>query len=454
MVIPKSSVSYLSIYSGVFGYLLAFILIPVIGLKRPHDQSVFMCLMIFCSLTIPDLIQNPISKNPDFDFSRVSIDLRRIGIKLFSFGFLVVLFLFLYSLFPEYQGKFYRNFWLLLSDYGYYLLFLSVLYILFVDCFLRLPDDSLYFLGLFVVGFPLHEDQKRQVYQFALSAAVKFFFLPLMWVYISNSLSAIYQYVPQDNATYLVWYRFLYKFVFLTDVCFGMVGYLFTMKLFDTHVRSVDSSWLGWVSALSCYPPFNSVLGNAYLNYNMDRYTWESAIAYPSVLYYLWGSIILVLITIYMFATLVYGARFSNLTYRGLITSGPYRYTKHPAYICKNLSWWLVSIPFYVSTNVVDSLKSCFLLLMLNCVYYVRAKTEENHLMRYQEYRDYAAYIRANGVLSSFLRSFGMIQLSFPFIRKSKSKPRKNGKFYKSIRVISNSRYARYKLLQELGLKQ
>lgn len=425
-MIPKSSVSHLSIYSGVLGYILVFIMIPVIGMTRPHDQALFMCVSIFVFLTIPDLIKNPISKNPDFDLSRISINLRRLSIKLFSFISLVVSFLFLYSLFPEYQGKFYKHFWSLLNDYGVILFVISIIYIVIVDFYLRFPCDSLYLLGLFIGGQSLTGEQKKQVYQFLLSASVKLFFLPLMWVYISNSLSSIYQYIPSDNVQYREWYRFLYKFVFLTDVCFGMVGYIFTMRLFDTHVRSVDSTWLGWIAALSCYPPFNSVLGNAYLNYNMDRVTWETVIPYPSVLYYLWGSAILMLIIIYMFATVVYGARFSNLTYRGLVTSGPYRYTKHPAYLCKNISWWLVSIPFYISGEFGSMVQSCVLLLMLNCVYYIRAKTEEHHLMQYQEYREYAAYIASNGLFSSIPRC-----LSMP-----------------------NREYALYKLSSELGIKK
>ena len=63
-------------------------------------------------------------------------------------------------------------------------------------------------------------------------------------------------------------------------------------------------------------------------------------------LYTLWGSAILALVAIYVWATIAFGARFSNLTHRGIITAGPYRFTKHPAYLAKNLSWWLITLPF------------------------------------------------------------------------------------------------------------
>lgn len=35
---------------------------------------------------------------------------------------------------------------------------------------------------------------------------------------------------------------------------------------------------------------------------------------------------------IYAWATIMFGGRFSNLTHRGIITNGPYPWTKHPAY--------------------------------------------------------------------------------------------------------------------------
>jgi protein-S-isoprenylcysteine O-methyltransferase Ste14 len=117
------------------------------------------------------------------------------------------------------------------------------------------------------------------------------------------------------------------------------------------------------------------------------------------VLYALWGSLILVLVVIYVWATIAFGARFSNLTHRGIITSGPYRYTKHPAYLAKNLSWWLVSMPFMFGVSPLTSLRCCVLLLMLNGVYYLRAKTEERHLSLDPDYRRYAQWIDQHGLL-------------------------------------------------------
>ena len=111
-------------------------------------------------------------------------------------------------------------------------------------------------------------------------------------------------------------------------------------------------------------------------------------------LYGLWGCLILLLIFIYVWSTVAFGARFSNLTHRGIITNGPYLYTKHPAYLAKNLSWWLIAMPFMPSGNGAQLLRSCTLLGLLNAVYYLRAKTEERHLALDPMYEQYTQWIQ------------------------------------------------------------
>jgi steroid 5-alpha reductase family enzyme len=92
------------------------------------------------------------------------------------------------------------------------------------------------------------------------------------------------------------------------------------------------------------------------------------------------------------------------LTHRGIITNGPYRFTKHPAYIAKNLTWWMISLPF-LADGGIQALRHCILLLMLNGVYGLRAWTEERHLSRDPTYVAYRQWMEANG-LFRFLNVF------------------------------------------------
>ncbi|HVL07936.1 MAG TPA: DUF1295 domain-containing protein, partial [Burkholderiaceae bacterium] len=75
------------------------------------------------------------------------------------------------------------------------------------------------------------------------------------------------------------------------------------------------------------------------------------------------------------------------------------RYSKHPAYICKNLSWWLISVPFVSTAGTTAALLNCLALCGVNAIYWLRARTEERHLMHDETYRQYAAWVAEHGII-------------------------------------------------------
>lgn len=91
--------------------------------------------------------------------------------------------------------------------------------------------------------------------------------------------------------------------------------------------------------------------------------------------------------TIYAWAMLSFGLRFSNLTNRGIIERGPYRFVRHPAYVSKGLAWWLELLPSLTASSAI-------FLLLLNGVYALRAWTEERHLSLDPDYRAYKRRVR------------------------------------------------------------
>ena len=116
------------------------------------------------------------------------------------------------------------------------------------------------------------------------------------------------------------------------------------------------------------------------------------------------GFILVFLTAVYAWATVAFGIRFSNLTHRGILTHGPYAWTKHPAYVSKNLFWWLSTLPFLATTgNPVDMIRNTVVLGIVTGVYYWRAKTEERHLSSDPAYREYAEWIGQNGPLPRLL---------------------------------------------------
>lgn len=225
-----------------------------------------------------------------------------------------------------------------------------------------------------------------------LGLLIKGFFLPLMLTFfISNSHDAYQalvqllqstadailtkQYAPVYNHLF----TFTYHGLFLIDVALATIGYYFTSRVLGNGIISAESTGMGWLSCIACYQPWNTVTG-WYL-----RWPTQNIVGLPDggAKYCLMIAIIL-LIGIYVWATLAFGLRFSNLTYRGLIVTGPYRWCRHPAYISKNLSWWLEYLPSFTH------FASIFGMLGWTAIYTIRALTEERHLKqataKYQQY--------------------------------------------------------------------
>lgn len=181
------------------------------------------------------------------------------------------------------------------------------------------------------------------------------------------------------------------------DLCYASTGYLLNLKLCNTQTRTAEPTLSGWVVGLFCYWPFWGLLFYPYFfKYDMPT-QWNSLFATGSVGWWCLATAIIALEALYAFATVSAGIRFSNLTYRGLWDTGPYRWTKHPAYVFKGLSWWLIYLPFLVNSGAV-AVKCSLLLLSVNVVYFLRARTEERHLSHYPEYVAYACAMNERSI--------------------------------------------------------
>lgn len=309
-----------------------------------------------------------------------------------------------YAVIPEYAGAFYNPFksaalWSLPA-----VAVAAPFYIGWIDRRQRDPDDAYLQIGRLLMG-------RRPPNWTALAAhlrawGVKAFFLPLMFVFLAGSLRDIWsiEALPLDRFDLL--FPRAITLLYLIDVLIAVVGYSLTLRLIDTHVRSVDRTTLGWVICLVCYQPFWNGILAPYMAYERDGLGWTGVFAQWPVLYLTWGLAILALVAIYAWATVSFGLRFSNLTNRGVITSGPYRWGKHPAYVCKCLSFWMISMPFIAGAGWAVAVQSCLLLAAGNLIYVLRARTEERHLMQDPAYRDYADYIAEHGLVARLTRAF------------------------------------------------
>ena len=322
----------------------------------------------------------------------------RIATKLVGFVATIAPFALAYWVFPEYAGSFYSPLWNLLYRFALSLAIAIPLYMTIVDGQMKEPYDAYWQLGR-VILFSPKDANRNDIANHYRGWLVKAFFFPLMYVWLNNSTHNTVTYdLSHASWSNLRAYDFLYEFIFFIDLLFTTVGYALSMRPFDTHIRTAEPTFLGWGVALFCYQPFYSQFERQYVHY--DHTQFGAWLGHHEGMRWAWAIAILLLITIYSLATVAFGVRFSNLTHRGVLTNGPFRFTKHPAYVSKNLSWWLVSVPFVVvDSNPWMSVKHCIGLGLVNFMYFMRAKTEERHLSRDPKYVQYALWMNENGVL-------------------------------------------------------
>ena len=288
------------------------------------------------------------------------------------------------------------------------LLVLSVPYIFWLDRRLKEPRDGAWHMGQLIAG-KMHKVEREMLYEHARCWGIKGFFLAFMISTLPGNWEGAIRpsasQILQSPVNFTIW---LAQLSFMVDVMFATVGYILTMKPLDAHIRSANPYAAGWMAALICYPPFILMGNGGPLDYHPGT-AGDGAWGYWLNGYSMAMTIVAVLLValhlFYAWATVAFGLRFSNLTHRGILTHGPYAWTKHPAYLSKNLFWWLATLPFLaVSGNPVDMIRNTALLAIVSAVYYWRAKTEEKHLMADPAYRDYAAWMERNGPLTKLLR--------------------------------------------------
>ncbi len=209
-----------------------------------------------------------------------------------------------------------------------------------------------------------------------LTVCVKFFYIPLLvsWVinntFHQNNLNATFKWDIYTINTYLV-----ALFIYIDTIVFCF-GYLIEFRPLKNVIKTVEPTILGWVVCLWCYPPFN-VFSFKMFDYQIMKLSY----AYPHWLHLLMTCLITILWGIFAWASLTLGFKASNLTNRGIVRSGPYRFLRHPAYAAKLLVWYIQGIFLGQFTLGI--------LLGFTLIYALRAWTEERHLSLDPDYKEY-----------------------------------------------------------------
>ncbi len=238
---------------------------------------------------------------------------------------------------------------------------------------------------------------------------VKLFFAPLMTVFfvdqfphLVNNVGYIFNGIPAALAdgSYTHsrfntdFFNIAIALIFSIDVALAWCGYIISSRWVDNHTRSAEPTLLGWVVCICCYPPFQMFLG-LYFSAPGER---EILNFTEQWLVTIFTGLMVLSYFVYMSATLWFGVRFSNLTNRGIIRTGPFSVIRHPAYASKNFAWWCVMFPAVIYNASHTGLHMAVLqilgLLLMTWFYYMRAMTEERHLSADPQYLDYCTQVK------------------------------------------------------------
>lgn len=255
------------------------------------------------------------------------------------------------------------------------------------------------------MALPIHALLSPTAKQAGLALLLKFFFAPLMinWclIHIANLLNALLQLAQgMGNGlsaralfdTSFFWAA--YQFILFVDTLLFTLGYIVEIPALRNRIRTVDPTFFGWFICLACYPPFNET--------TMRFFEWQSA-DFPffenNVVHFAVNTTLLLSLAVYSWASIALGFKASNLTNRGIVTRGPYKFVRHPAYAAKNLAWWLGALPtalmLYSAGNWRGFTYCLVAVFAWTAIYALRAITEERHLLMTDNgYRRYSQQVR------------------------------------------------------------
>ncbi|MBI1220158.1 MAG: hypothetical protein GC186_16600 [Rhodobacteraceae bacterium] len=381
---------------GLIVFLLAFVFWPKGIVARSDGELVlFLALVTLPMILFEIAVARAWAQSDaglDFTLSGLMdrLDLRVLAEKTTGVLATVAGIAAIYLFVPLYQDPWYQATLRPVLNNGILLTFVLWAYVMVLHFVSKDPRDGWAEAGRFVLSRGAEGD-RAAVFDHTGATLIKVFYIPLMFGFARDDWGFFYANALPLNSFREV-YEFLYRFLFFIDVVFGTIGYVVSLRILNAHIRWPEQKLSGWLVCLVCYAPFWQVIGRDFLQYD-SSITWGSLFPENSLTYDIWGTIILLLIAAYASSTVAFAFRFSNLTYRGTVCHGTYAYVRHPAYLSKNLSYWLIQVPF-LAASPRDAIANTLALIAVNLLYYARARHEEACCGAHRDYRIYARYLR------------------------------------------------------------
>ncbi|HRD76445.1 MAG TPA: DUF1295 domain-containing protein [Hyphomicrobiaceae bacterium] len=268
-------------------------------------------------------------------------------------------------------------------------------------------------LGYLLTG-RWNEIDTQLLSQEALAWLVRVFFLPLNFSESARVMSG-FRIQPEHyfDRPVMALHADLLMFIYGMIVTAIIPGYLFASRLFSNEVRLVDRTLSAWVVTLWSYAPF--LVNGAFFYYRAEN--WQSQFSANGLVLCVVGFCILLFELVHYWGEAQMGIRASNLSHRGIITTGPFRYTRHPIYLSKCIGWFFIWMPVTAGENWVECVRLTVLFVMACSVYFARSWVEERLLASDKDYVTYALWVDRHGLLARLGRHIPALTFEWRYRR-------------------------------------
>ena len=188
--------------------------------------------------------------------------------------------------------------------------------------------------------------------QLFLSFLLKFLFIPMMFFGMMEYSIHFYETfiyywnngLPSNFNNYKVFNQVVFPLYLDITLAIAVAVYLFGYCVehdkLGSKIKSIDSTWFGWIVTIMCYAPIFFIVF-----YVIPKGDQEFAFFKNEQITAIVRSLIMLVVLFKTWTIFALGTKSSNLTNRGIVTTGPYKLMRHPHYLAKLIVWWIGVIP-------------------------------------------------------------------------------------------------------------
>lgn len=181
------------------------------------------------------------------------------------------------------------------------------------------------------------------------------------------------------------------KFILGISMIVYAVSYLTELDIFKNKIKSADTTPLGILTCIACYYPITI------LTYKFIEVTPDSLLPVDNQMILVILNLLIILVNfISLIAVIRLGTKVGNLTNRGIVTGFPYNIIRHPDYTMQICYIILTTIPLFIMReySIITKVIMTVATMIWIYIYYLRAITEERHLIKDPEYQQYVEKVK------------------------------------------------------------